>query len=130
MKAQIQHYQERLAYQWDAADLFEALGGEHSLIILDTRKTAAYAREHIPQALSFPHRTMNAETTSALDKAKQYICYCDGIGCNGSTRGALKMAQLGFRVVELMGGLDWWKRDGYATEGTQGQAGTPIACAC
>ena len=28
----------------------------------------------------------------------------------------LKLAELGFQVKELMGGIDWWKRDGYATE--------------
>ncbi len=29
-----------------------------------------------------------------------------------------------------MGGLDWWKRDGYATEGHEARAGTEIACGC
>ena len=36
----------------------------------------------------------------------------------------------GFEVRELMGGLDWWKRDGYATEGHEARAGTEIACGC
>jgi rhodanese-related sulfurtransferase len=27
-----------------------------------------------------------------------------------------KTAKLGFRVKELIGGLNWWKRDGYPTE--------------
>jgi len=40
--------------------------------------------------------------------------------CNASTKGALNMAKLGFRVKELMGGMDWWKRDGYKTEGSLG----------
>lgn len=44
------------------------------------------------------------------------VTYCDGIGCNASTKGALNMTKLGFRVKELMGGLEWWERDGYATE--------------
>ena len=38
-------------------------------------------------------------------------------GCNASTKGALKLTRLGFNVKELMGGLDWWMRDGYETEG-------------
>jgi len=44
------------------------------------------------------------------------VTYCDGIGCNASTKGALNMARLGFKVRELIGGLDWWKRDGHPTE--------------
>ena len=35
---------------------------------------------------------------------------CDwAIGCNASTKGALKLAELGLRE-ELIGGIDWWKR--------------------
>ncbi len=45
------------------------------------------------------------------------VTYCDGIGCNASTKGALTMARLDFRVKELIGGLEWWKRDGHPTEG-------------
>jgi hypothetical protein len=39
--------------------------------------------------------------------------YCDGMGCNASTNGAYKLAVLGLRVKELLGGLDWWIRDGH-----------------
>jgi hypothetical protein len=39
---------------------------------------------------------------------------CDGIGCNGSTKGAYKLSSLGFKTKELLGGLDWWRRDGHA----------------
>ena len=39
-------------------------------------------------------------------------------------KAALKLLTLGFQVRELIGGLDWWKRDGYATHGEEGRAGT------
>ena len=29
-----------------------------------------------------------------------------------------------------MGGLDWWKRDGYETKGEQGIPGTEMTCGC
>jgi len=41
---------------------------------------------------------MSAETTAQLDRSKVYVVYCDGIGCNASTNGAYKLAELGFRV--------------------------------
>jgi rhodanese-related sulfurtransferase len=56
---------------------------------------------------------MSAETTSGLDRGKVYVVYCDGIGCNASTKGSHKLARLGFRTKELLGGLDWWSRDGH-----------------
>ena len=52
------------------------------------------------------------------------------VGCNASTKGALALATLGFEVVELIGGLDWWKRDGYQTEGQTAQLGMQIDCGC
>lgn len=59
------------------------------------------------------------------------VTYCDGIGCNASTKGALNMATLGFNVKELIGGLDWWKRDGHSTAGAQGsQRNGEISCGC
>lgn len=129
---QLAHYQRKLAYEMDSADLFEALEGSDAqlIVVIDTRKKFAYDEEHIPGATSLPHREMNETTTQHLDRDKTYVCYCDGIGCNGSTNGALKMTKLGFKVKELIGGLDWWKRDGYATEGVKATQGTQIQCAC
>jgi rhodanese-related sulfurtransferase len=59
---------------------------------------------------------MNQESTRRLDRNAMYVTYCDGIGCNASTKGALNLAELGFQVKELIGGIEWWKRDGYPVE--------------
>lgn len=127
---QIGFYEAKLQFETDSWDLFEALQGAGNVVVIDARGVEAYEREHIPEALSVPHRKMSPETTAHLDKSATYVIYCDGIGCNASTKGALKMAKLGFSVKELIGGLDWWKRDGYATEGTEGQAGRAVVCGC
>lgn len=130
LNEQIKHYQQKLDFEWDSADLFEELERGTSIVIVDTRKDFAFESEHIPEAINFPHRTMNESSSAKLDRSPIYVCYCDGIGCNGSTKGSLKMTQLGFKVRELIGGLDWWKRDGYKTEGTNGTNGTEFVCAC
>ena len=130
MNEQIAYYERKLAYEMDSADLFEALEQNKNVVVIDTRKRFAYDEAHIPGATNLPHREMDQDSTQHLDRNKTYVCYCDGIGCNGSTNGALKMAQLGFKVKELIGGIDWWKRDGYATEGTQATEGAIVQCAC
>jgi rhodanese-related sulfurtransferase len=131
MEAQIKHYEHKLAFEMDPSDLFDALNNGQKVIALDARKTFGFDAEHIPNAINIPHREMNAETTSHLDKEVLYVTYCDGIGCNASTKGALNMTKLGFKVKELMGGIEWWKFDGYATEGTKGnKAGLNFECAC
>jgi rhodanese-related sulfurtransferase len=117
---QIAHYENKLKYETDPLDLFEALGKGAKIVIVDARSSGAYQHERIPGAVSFPHWTMDAGSTLQLDRDVLYVTYCDGIGCNASTWGALKLAKLGFQVKELMGGIEWWKRDGFATEGRSG----------
>ena len=85
------------------------------IIIIDTRSPQAYEAEHIPGSINIPHRQMSQQSTAHLKKSAPIVTYCDGIGCNASTKGALAMTKLGFKVKELMGGLDWWKRDGHPT---------------
>ena len=130
MNEQIQHYENKLKYEMDPSDLFSALEAGEAVLPLDTRQAFGFDKEHIPGALNLPHREMNEQTTAHLDKNLTYVTYCDGIGCNASTKGALKMARLGFKVKELMGGIEWWKFDGYATEGKQAVEGAVIKCAC
>jgi rhodanese-related sulfurtransferase len=131
MNAQLKHYENKLAFEMDPSDLFEALNKGEKIVALDARKSFAFESEHIPTAINIPHREMNEQTTKHLDRDVVYVTYCDGIGCNASTKGALRMTRLGFRVKELMGGIEWWKMDGYATEGTKAkQEGVGIECAC
>ena len=130
MNAQIKHYEDKLAYEMDPSDLFAALNNGEKIMPLDARKPFGYEAEHIPGALNIPHREMNEQTTKHLDKDVLYVTYCDGIGCNASTKAALNMARLGFKVKELMGGIEWWKFDGYETEGTKASKGLKVECAC
>ena len=116
MNEAVNHFRSKLAFETDAWDLNELVRAGANVVIVDARSEANYAQEHIPNAINFPHRQMNADSTKHLDRDALYVTYCDGIGCNASTKGALKLAELGFQVKELIGGIDWWKRDGYATE--------------
>ncbi len=127
---QMRHYQSKLAFEMDSADLYEALENGEPIAVVDGRSTSAYATEHIPYALSLPHRDISAKSTASLDRSRLYVCYCDGIGCNASTKTALKLLTLGFQVRELIGGLDWWKRDGYATHGSEARTDTDTTCGC
>ncbi len=129
MNAQQLHYENKLAYEIDSWDLSVALAAGERVVVIDARSPEAYAREHIPGAINVPHRTMRAESVAAIDRTSLVVTYCDGIGCNASTKGALAMTRLGFRVKELIGGLDWWKRDGHPT--SQGEAADAAgACGC
>jgi rhodanese-related sulfurtransferase len=129
MNEQMKHYSDKLAYEIDSWDLNVAREAGENITVVDARSPEAFQREHIPGAVNVPYRTMSPETTSNIDKNSLIVTYCDGIGCNGSTKAALNMLKLGFRVKELMGGLDWWKRDGHATH-TGAPSGESATCGC
>ena len=130
MNDQLLFYKAKLDYEIDSWDLNDSLTRGEDIKVIDARSNEAYQAERIPNSINLPHRSMSSESTSDLDKNTLCVTYCDGIGCNASTKGAYNMAKLGFKVKELMGGLDWWKRDGYQTEGTRAQDGTTITCGC
>jgi rhodanese-related sulfurtransferase len=116
MNAAANHYRNKLEFETDAWDLNEMLQEGKNVVIVDARSPAAYSEGHLPGAINLPHRTMDQQTTNHLNREALIVTYCDGIGCNASTKGAMRMAELGLRVKELIGGLDWWKRDGYQVE--------------
>jgi len=90
--------EDKLRFDTAAWDLSVDLkAGLAAIVVIDARCRDASIAGHIPGAVSFPHREMNSETTARLDRGKVYVVYCDGIGCNASTKGAYKRARLGFR---------------------------------
>ena len=129
MNDQLNHYAAKLEYEIDSWDLNVALESGEAVTVIDARSSESFQREHIPGSVSIPHRTMSRETTAHIDKGTLVVIYCDGIGCNGSTKGAVNMLKLGFRVKELIGGLDWWKRDGHKTHTTT-VVDKSVACGC
>ncbi len=113
------HFASKLRVETDAWDLKTDMErGRSDFIVIDTRSPDAFAARRIAGAINLPHRTMNAETTAHLPKDKVMVTYCWHPGCNASTKGALRLAALGFRVKELVGGLEYWIRDGGSVEGT------------
>ena len=129
MNDQLKHYLGKLEYEIDSWDLTVARDAGDDVAVVDARSPEAFQREHIPGAINIPHRTMSPETTKDLDRDVLVVTYCDGIGCNGSTKGAVNMLKLGFRVKELIGGIDWWKRDGHKTH-TATAPDKSVSCGC
>jgi len=132
------HFREALARATDPSDVHADMeSGAAPFVVVDARSPEAFARGHVPGAMNLPHRRIDATTTAHLRRDHLIVTYCDGIGCNGSTRAALKLAELGFAVKEMLGGIEWWIRDGYPVETGLSTAeedraaeNAPIACGC
>ena len=49
-----------------------------------------------------------------------FVVYCWGPGCNGATRSALALAKLGYSVKEMIGGFEYWAREGLPMDSEEG----------
>ena len=114
-----QHFASKLAVETDPSDVHADLDrGVDRIVVLDARSTQHYDECHVPGAINIPHRTISAETTAQLTRDVCIVTYCWGPGCNAATKAAMRLAALGFQVKEMIGGLEYWRREGYAVEGT------------
>ena len=119
--AAARHFLAKLAVETDPADVHLDLErGSEAITVIDARGPDAFAQCHVPGALSLPHRTISEATTAGLSRYRVLVVYCWGPGCNAATKAAAKLAALGFRVKEMIGGLEYWRREGYPVEGALG----------
>jgi rhodanese-related sulfurtransferase len=106
----------KLAYETDPSDLAAARASGDGPLVIDTRSEASWRQGRIPDAVHIPNSELAARIAEvAPDKDRAIVVYCWGPGCNGSTRGALILATLGYTdVKELIGGFEYWAREGLA----------------
>ncbi|MDH6123584.1 rhodanese-like domain-containing protein [Kitasatospora sp. GP82] len=115
-------FAERLGCQADPADVWYAMrdsrekGAVQDFTVVDVRAEGAYRKAHLPGAISLPIAEITGERVAGLPSGL-LVVYCWGPACNGSTKGAMKLAALGREVKEMIGGLEYWVREGWPTEG-------------
>ena len=113
----------RLAFQTDVADVHAAFAnGDPGFVLVDSRSTGAWAQGRIPGAVHLPTAEIPERASSLLDPGLPVVIYCWGPGCNGATRAALAHARLGYVVREMLGGIEYWTREGFGIETAGGVA--------
>ena len=110
------HFANRLEHETDVADVAAAMrAGESDFVLLDARSRAAYDAGHLPGAVSLHHSEITAESVAALPGGP-VVAYCWGPSCNGACKAALRLAERGRPVREMLGGFEYWARDGNPVE--------------
>jgi rhodanese-related sulfurtransferase len=131
----------RLALQADVSDVRASIdSGDPGFVLVDPRGDAAWQQGHVPGAVHLPTADIATRAADLLDTGVPVITYCWGPGCDGATRAALALARLGYRVKEMIGGIEYWIREGFDVETADGVHRGPadpltaplgsIACEC
>ena len=115
------HFAARLSVETDPSDVHADLErGVDRIVVVDARSVQHFAECHVPGAISMPHRGITEQSTATLSRDVCVVVYCWGPACNAATKAGARLSALGFRVKEMIGGLEYWRREGYAVEGTLG----------
>ncbi|GAA3034348.1 rhodanese-related sulfurtransferase [Streptomyces olivoverticillatus] len=119
------YFAARLAFHTDVADVHAALAaGAADFVVVDSRSTPSWDQGHVPGAVHLPTADIPQLAEEFLDPAVPVVVYCWGPGCDGATRAALALARLGYRVKEMLGGIEYWIREGYEVETWEGSRRT------
>ena len=109
------HFERRLSFEADCWDTHEAMKtGNMDFVLLDVRSPAMYEESHIPGALNLPHGKMIPRRMQNWPEDTLFVVYCAGPHCNGANKAAIRLAQMGRPVKELIGGMTGWADEGFA----------------
>lgn len=111
----------RLEFQTDVSDVYAG----HGFVLVDSRGDTGWRQGHIPGALHMPTADIAKRAPAEIDLARPVVTYCWGPGCNGATRAALEFAKLGYQVREMLGGVEYWIREGFPIETATGTIRQP-----
>ncbi|MGQ0840570.1 rhodanese-like domain-containing protein [Actinokineospora sp.] len=131
------HFAARLTFEADVSDVQADLAaGVAGLVVVDSRSTQAWDQGHLPGAVHLPTALIACQARDVVPTSATVVTYCWGPGCNGATRAALEFARLGYRVKEMIGGYEYWVREGFPVDTAAGRADNHVdpltapACGC
>lgn len=116
----VSHFASKLAAETDASDVHAEQETGARFVLIDSRGSAAWAQGRIVGAVHLPTDEIATRALAEIPRDVPVVTYCWGPGCNGSTRAALAFAMLGYQVKEMIGGFEYWAREGYPVEDDRG----------
>jgi rhodanese-related sulfurtransferase len=86
-----------------------------SVVLVDVRDAEAFRKEHILGATSIPAADV-VKRLADLPKDRTIVTYCWDMTCALAPKAALELAQKGFKVQFLAGGIEEWKKKGFTVK--------------
>ena len=140
MNDAVAHFAARLRFETDPSDVRAAQLAGDRFVLVDSRGDAAWRQGRATGAVHLPTARITAEAARTIPADVPVVVYCWGPGCNGGTKAALAFAQAGYAVREMLGGFEYWAREGMPVETDDGpvaRAADPltapvdaVSCAC
>lgn len=120
MTEALDYFRTRLAHETDPSDVYAAQKAGDRFVLVDVRGDEAWAQGRISGAVHMPYREIAERAPREIDRDVDVVVYCWSPGCNAGQKGALAFAELGYRVREMIGGYEYWVREGQPAENDEG----------
>jgi rhodanese-related sulfurtransferase len=115
-EAAVKFFEAKLAYEQGPVGLNHLIQTKEKVQIIDLRTPELFAKGHVPTAVNVQYDELEAYLPK-LNKEVNTVVYCYDITCHLSAKGALLLAQKGYRVQELVGGFNTYAEKGFTVEG-------------
>jgi len=110
-------FETKLRFETDPTDVAVAMKSEEpGFVVVDTRSDAAWRQGRIPGAIHLPTAEITDRAHEVIPDGHSVVVYCWSPGCNGGAKAAARFASLGYPVREMIGGFEYWVREGFAFE--------------
>jgi len=116
----VAHFSSRLAFETDASDVHADMHSGKDIVLVDVRGQSSWDQGRAVGAIHIHHSEIAERASKEIPLDSQVVVYCWGPGCNGAHKGALNFALLGYRVKEMIGGFEYWAREGYPVVNEEG----------
>ncbi len=119
-------YAAKLAAETDASDVHAARTAGEDIVVIDVRSDDAWAQGRVAGATHMHYSEIATRAPAEIPKDAAVVVYCWSPGCNAGAKGALEFARLGYDVREMIGGFEYWVREGYPVEDADGIHRRPV----
>ncbi len=112
----VDYFKTKLAFELSPYGLKGSMDKKsQDYFLVDVRTAEQFAQGHIPGATNIPLQDLTGKL-STLPKDKTIVTYCGSLTCQLAPTAALQLAEKGFKVMELNGGIKEWTGYGFPVE--------------
>ena len=123
--AAIEYFAAKLRHETDPSDVAAASAAGDPFTLVDTRGHSSWLQGRVEGAIHIPRAEITTRASSEIPAGTLVVVYAWGPACNGATRSAIEFLKLGYSVREMIGGFEYWAREGLPVVDDLGRVDIP-----